>query len=122
MRSATSLTVRSTLAGANTEVFPRRNPKTFQSQDVVPWAASLLCLIYRAGAWLRGWELESLRIGLCEENADDEALVSLFERSQMPRRWRSGDSLPIEWQCDELIARLVREGKNPLTRQAFDAV
>lgn len=113
LRSESPVTVRSTFAPKSTAVLPRRNPKIYSSDIVMPWAAAMLRFMNRMEAWRSGQELESLRIGLCDENADDESFVSLYERSQLPRRWQSDESLPLEWQCDELIVRLVREGKNP---------
>lgn len=113
-RSESPVTVRSIFTSNNTTTLPRRNRKISSPNIVMPWAASILRFINRLKAWWSGQELESLRIGLCGENEDDESFVSLYERSQMPRRWNSDESLPLEWQCDELIARLVREGRNPL--------
>ncbi len=111
LRSDSPVSIRTTFAGRNTEGFPRKNPRIRSSYIAVPLAASLLRLISQMEARWMGQELESLRIGLCTEDAGDEAFVSLYERSQLPRRWRSNESLPEEWQCDELVARLVREGK-----------
>ena len=113
-RSESPITVRSSLAAKNTVGLPRRNPKIYSPKIVVPWAASVLLFITRLEGFLTGYELEYLRIGLCDEAADDELFVSLYERSQLPKRWNSDDSLPIEWRCDELVARLVREGSNPV--------
>lgn len=113
LRSKGPVTVRSVFADRNTAALPRRNPKIYSSDIMRPWAASMLRFIQRVEARLSGQELESLRIGLCDANANDEEFVSFYERSQLPLRWQSNEALPLKWQCDELIARLVREGKNP---------
>lgn len=113
LRNKSPVTVRSIFARKNSQALPRRNPTIVSSKIAIPLAASILRFINRMEAWWRGEELVSLRIGLCDENADDAFFVSLYERSQLPRRWQSNERLPLEWQCDELIARLVREGKNP---------
>lgn len=91
------------------------------SENIVAfWAASALRARHHIDAWLQGMRLESLRIGLCEDDEPDEEFVSLYEASQLPRRTGSDEPLPLEWQCDELIARLVREGKNPVTLQPLE--
>lgn len=113
LRSISPVTVRSIYAPKNSQALPRRNPTIVSSKIVMPWAASILRFINHMKAWWKGEELVSLRIGLCDANTDDESFVSLYERSQLPRRWQSDERLPLEWQCDELIARSVREGKSP---------
>lgn len=113
LRTETPVTVRSIFAPKNSQALLRRNPIIVSSKIMMPWAASILRFINHTKAWWRGEDLVSLRIGLCDENADDESFVSLYERSQLPCRWQSHERLPLEWQCDELIARLVREGKSP---------
>ena len=81
LRSESPVTVRSIFARKNSQALPRRNPTIVSSKVVMPWAASILLFISRMEAWGRREELESLRIGLCDENADDEFFVSLYERS-----------------------------------------
>lgn len=111
-----SVTVRACYAPPNSCALPRRDPKISSASIAAPWAASVLRMKHHVEAWSKGLRLESLRIGLCDDTQLDEAFVSLYEASQLPRRTGSSDErLPLEWQCDELIARLVREGKNPIT-------
>lgn len=117
-----SVTVRVCYAPARTVAFPRMIPNMTSDAIVATWAASALRVRYHLDARLNGMRLESLRIGLCEEDQPDEEFVSLYEASQMPRRTGSDEHLPVEWQCDELIARLVRERRNPISLQSLDVV